>query len=426
MKLKPLSIVTIVGPVCLLVVEMASLAAEGVVAGQLNSGVRVANSTRLDWVFALANQSPERAPDQWIKGYESTEQRYDVFVPEPDTPANAERGFPLVVFISAGNNPAGWGAWEQVCRRHGIVFAAPRDAGNSTPMPRRVRIVLDVLDDVRRKYRIDADRTYLAGFSGGARVASAIAFALPEYFGGVIAACGGSDLRDEVWLRQRVADRLGVALITGEQDFNRGETERFRGPILSAMGVQSKVWVIAGMGHALPDSAIFAEVYEWLERQVAARRALTQKYPTARLAHDAPLSREEWSDALFAEATSRLEQPETLYSGLMQLKGIVVRWDGLPAAAKAKKILQEYDARTDRPWDKEDLAEQRRYLVARARGLDAYASGELPDQYLNQRAAMLTAAVQLWQVIVDDGQDAAAVAEGKRRIPELRRLVEGK
>lgn len=400
--------------------------AEVPASGKVASGVRVSAPTRLDWIFALANQSPEKAPDQWLKGYESTEQSYDLFVPEKNTPTDSARGFPLVVFISAGNNPVGWSNWQDVCRKHGVLFAAPREAGNNTPMPRRVRIVLDVLDDVRRKHRVDADRTYLAGFSGGARVASAIGFALPEYFGGVVAVCGGSELRQEVWLRQRVIDRLGVALVTGERDFNRGEAERFHGPLLSAVGVQSKVWVVPGLGHALPEAAVFEDVFGWLEKQTKTRQSLAQKYPASRLSDDVSWSRDEWADALLAESMLRLEKPETLYSGLMQLKGIVIRWEGLAAAAKAKKVLEEYDVRTDRPWDKEDLAEQRRFLIARARALDSYASGELPDQYLRQRSAMITAAIQLWQVIVDDAQDEKGVAEGKRRIPELRMLLEGK
>jgi len=58
------------------------------------------------------------------------------------------------------------------------------------PAGQRTRIVLDMLDDVRRHQRIDADQTYITGFSGGGRMACAIGFALPEYFGGVAPVCG--------------------------------------------------------------------------------------------------------------------------------------------------------------------------------------------------------------------------------------------
>ena len=181
--------------------------------------VVVSGPTRLDWTFALANQSVVEPPAEWLAGYESTQQRYELFVP----PKGKDRksGHPVVLFISAGDGPAGWGPLEAVCRSQGILFASPHGAGNNTSMPRRVRIVLDVLDDIRRSHPVDPDRTYLAGFSGGGRVACAITFALPELFGGVMPVCAGGELRDEPWLRHRAIERLN------DQQFRLGR-EKFK------------------------------------------------------------------------------------------------------------------------------------------------------------------------------------------------------
>ena len=60
----------------------------------------------------------------------------------------------------------------------GIAYVAVRGAGNNVPPPQRVRIVLDCLDELRRNVPIDPDRTYISGFSGGARIACGIGFAL--------------------------------------------------------------------------------------------------------------------------------------------------------------------------------------------------------------------------------------------------------
>src|SRR6266699_649079 len=72
----------------------------------------------------------------------------------------------------------GWEFVASGCGKEALKLRADFD-----PLGQRVRIVLDVLDQVRRDYRVDPDRTYLSGFSGGGRVACTIAFALPEYFG---------------------------------------------------------------------------------------------------------------------------------------------------------------------------------------------------------------------------------------------------
>ena len=127
--------------------------------------VNVQEPTRLDWSFVLANQSLAEAPREWLGNYNSTQQRYASFVPQ--TPAAPKEGRGLVLFISAGNEPAGWKNFEATCRQQGLIFASPHGAGNGTSMPQRVRLILDVLDDVRRREPIDPDRTYISGFSGG-------------------------------------------------------------------------------------------------------------------------------------------------------------------------------------------------------------------------------------------------------------------
>lgn len=389
--------------------------------GGYQPSVDVQAPTRLDYVFALANQSPAEPPADWLPDYDSTAQKYELFLP----PVPRGRALPLVLFVSAGAKPAGWAQWQAVCRREGIAFASAFDAGNNCPQPRRVRILLDVLDDVRRRAPIDADRTYIAGFSGGARIACGIAFALPELFGGVIAIGGAESLRPESWLRRRVIDRLNVALVTGETDFNRGELERFRGPVLREVGVRSKVWTVPRMGHGIPDATVLGETFRFVDEGAAARRKLAQTFPSSRIAGDQAPSRAEWSAALLAEAKLRMAKPATLYSGLMQLQGISVRWDGLPAADEALRLLTEFDARPVRPWEADDLAEQRKFLLAEARGIADYAAGPLPQQYEAQRTSMAEAALERWQTLAGDDPDGPVGKEAARRIVELERIVAG-
>ncbi len=378
--------------------------------------------TRLDWVFAVANQSPATPPAAWLADYDSAATQYELFVP-PNV--KSRKSAPLVLFVSAGDDPAGWSQWQAACNQAGFIFASPFGAGNGRSMQRRVRIVLDVLDDIGRRTTVDADRTYLAGFSGGARVACAVTFALPEYFGGTIGVCGAEDLREESWLRLRVADRLSVALITGEQDFNRGELERLRGPMLSEVGVRTKVWTVAHMGHAIPDSQVATAVLKWLDERAAERQRAARQWPAMRIATSDVPSRNEWADALLKESQQRLQKPATLFSGLMQLHGLSTRWPDVPAAAAARKLLAEYDSQTERSWEKDDIAEQRRFLIAQARALDRYGTGTLPPQYEKQRADMLRGALKLWQQVRDDAPDSPAGKEAAERIGELERRASG-
>jgi pimeloyl-ACP methyl ester carboxylesterase len=367
--------------------------------------VQVTAPTRLDWTFAVSNRSLVRPPAEWLPDYDSKQQFYELFVPAGYTP---KKPYPLILFISPSSEPMGWKSWERVCKQLGILFAGPHGAGNDCPGKKRVRIVLDVLDDVRRHYHTDPDRTYVAGLSGGGRIACAIAFALPEYFGGMIPVCAGGELRTEPWLRQRMIDQLSVAMLTGETDFNRGEVERYRGPMLHDVGVRTKVWVFPKLGHTMPNGSQLQEVYQWLEGGARSRKEQLKNHAGLRVAGEPPASRVEWSQALLKEGKGRLKAQKTLCTGLMQLQGCMNRWPDLPAGKEAKELLLDYEAKEERTWEADDLAEQRRFLIAEARALDAYGSGPLPPEYAKQRTGMLKQAIQMWELIRKDGPDTTA------------------
>ncbi len=244
--------------------------------------VKVTSPTRLDWTFVVSNRSLVKPPDNYLgEGYDSTKQIYDLFVPKVKSKA-PKAGLPAILFISPGNDSQGWKACEPLCNQLGFVFIGVRGAGNEVPGPKRVRIVLDCFDDVRRQIPLDPDRTYVAGISGGARIACGIGFALPEYFGGIMPVVAGGNMREEPWLRHRIIDRLSIAAITGQTDFNRGEVERLRKGLWKDIGIRTRVWVVANMGHSMAPPNIATEAIKWLEEGKAKRQELAKKYPAMR------------------------------------------------------------------------------------------------------------------------------------------------
>ena len=383
--------------------------------------VNVGAATRLDWTFVVASQSLATPPPAWLGDYDSTEQTYDLFVP---TRRNPKAMMPVLLFISPGKDGGGWKAFEKLAQAEGVLIASPRGAGNDCPPRQRVRIVLDVLDDLRRNYPVDPDQAFITGFSGGGRIACAIAYGLPELFAGVMPICAGGDLREESWLRQRAVDRLSIALLTGEKDFNRGEVERLRGPPLADVGVRSKVWTQPGLGHAIPNDKTLREAFRWLQAGQPRLIALAKKYPASRIGTSQETTRTALAANLLSEGKKRLGEKGGPYAGLMQLKGVLDRWPDVPSATEAKKILLEYEDKAEKPWEKDDLAEQRRFLIASAKALTRYGTGPLDAQYVKQRPDMLRQAIKLWEQIASDQPDADIGKEAKRRIAELEKKLE--
>ena len=134
-------------------------------AGAQPRDVKVSGPTRLDWEFVAAGFGGDPIADV-PADYDSKKQKYQLYVPDQFA---ATKAWPLIVFISPGPGPVGWPNFESVCAREGILFCSPYKAGNAT-CPDRIRIIFDMADDVRRRFPIDPNQTYIGGFGGAAVV----------------------------------------------------------------------------------------------------------------------------------------------------------------------------------------------------------------------------------------------------------------
>lgn len=386
----------------------------------------VAQPTRLDWTFTASNRSVADPPADLLgPGYDSRKQTYELRLPPRKDP---KQPLGVIVFISAGNDAGGWKPFEPACMELGLAFLAVRNAGNSVPPPRRCRIVLDCLDDLRRQMPIDPDRTYISGFSGGARIACGIAFALPEMFGGMLPLCAAGDLRAEPWLRHRAIDRLSAALITGPSDFNRGEVERWKAPFWSGIGMRTKTWVQPNLGHAMPSAATLTEAVKWLEAGRPARAEAAKKFPTSRGSASITPTRDESAKAVFEEGKKLLADRATLHRGLMQLKGTLERWPDTASGKAARTLLEEYEAQPQKPWEADDATELRKQLLAEARSLGDYALNGIPagSPYEKSRPALAAQALEYWSALISDAPDADYAKEGRKLVPALKAAAEKK
>jgi dienelactone hydrolase len=376
---------------------------------------RVRAETRLDWAYPLTGKSQSNPPEGVLEGYRSAAQSYEFHGPD----IGADGGpLPLVIFVSPSDRPVGWRFMEPVCRAEGIVFAGLHDMGNGKPRAQRIRAVLDVLDDVRDRLSIDPDRTYLAGFSGGADVACATAFALPEYLGGVV--CIGHAPRppEAPWLLRRVCDRLSLAIICGDHDPATPMVKDLLGPWWDGAGARLEQVTLEDHGHTMPGPNVFAAAFAWIDDGAAARRELARAYPSTRIA-DAP-SPDEWARRVLSDAKARLERddPAAIDAGLLQLEGLASRWPTTTPAAEATALLREYGQRAERPWEDVRAGERRRLVQLQAEGFDALAfDGRRPVK--DQRGRHARRAIALWQQVREATEDAELMAVADERVAAL-------
>ena len=206
--------------------------------------------------------------DPMIDALDRTEPlTFELFV--PDRASNSAPG--LLVYISPKPGAKMPPAWAEVLNNANLVWVGANDSGNEVHVQRRVALALAAPEAARAHCAslgindINADRIYLAGFSGGGRVASMMAPVYPSRYQGAIYICGANPVSpmEEAQIVSLQSHRF--VFLTGTRDFNNMDTQ-FAVDLSRRAGLGGcAFYVIDGHGHALPEPGPVARCIEFLE-----------------------------------------------------------------------------------------------------------------------------------------------------------------
>jgi predicted esterase len=217
--------------------------------------------------------------------YTLSKERFRVIAPESYT---NDLSWGLLVWMSPGREPGIPKDWPEVLAKHKLLFVSPLDAGNDRhPQNRqagaieRFRLGLDACYNMRLRYRISPKRIYVAGFSGGARIASMLGVAYSDVFTGTIPICGVNFYMtipaggDQVWPAdyKTQVPHLNAAktqgrfvLITGGTDVNRPQTLATYEQGFQKYGFAHVQYLeVPGMGHAVPGGEYLARALKFVD-----------------------------------------------------------------------------------------------------------------------------------------------------------------
>jgi predicted peptidase len=204
--------------------------------------------------------------------------RFQLLVPKNYRP---EEAWGLFVWISPSDSPKIPAEWEAVLAARKLLFVGAFQAGNPRNIFDRMRMAVDASVGMSKRYRIDAGRVYVSGFSGGARVASMLGVAFPDVFTGAIPFMGVNFYTE---LPVENGKRLGITyipddqalamakkecryvLVTGEKDFNRVEVHSTEENGFRKEGFASVLCLeVPGVGHAMPPAEWLGKGLEFLD-----------------------------------------------------------------------------------------------------------------------------------------------------------------
>jgi dienelactone hydrolase len=201
-----------------------------------------------------AAQAPERGiPLERVACADDPSQTYALYLPSGYTP---ERRWSVIfAFHPAARGPLMVEKFRAAAELYGYIVAASNNSRNG-PHAVSAAAAQAMSADVGRRFSIDPQRIYLAGMSGGARVATGIALANTLIAGVIASSAGFPDSQP------RTKVPFAVFSTAGTEDFNYMEMRLLDRRLSSAHFLA----VFRG-GHTLPPDDVAFDAVEWMELQ---------------------------------------------------------------------------------------------------------------------------------------------------------------
>ncbi len=172
----------------------------------------------------------------------------------------------IFVFDPAARGSLAVSGFVPAAEKFGFIVVCSNDSRNRISWNVISAAISCVFDDVEKRFSINKDRIYTSGFSGGSRVASAIALQ-NRIVSGVIA-CGAGFPDGKLNIDIPSFSYLGLV---GNTDMNYIEMCDLQ-QRLEMLGNNAELWIFEG-GHKWPEPQQLLEAVEWLELQAMIRKA---------------------------------------------------------------------------------------------------------------------------------------------------------
>ena len=192
--------------------QYAPLAANDVLASRLLSPLAAA---RLRRKLSASNMTLQGQP------VDLGAERFTLYVPPKAPP----KGYGLMVFVPPWPDARIPSGWRRALDAYGLIFVTAGQSGNEAAVAsRRIPLALLEAQNVRARYLVDPERVYVAGFSGGSRVAEQIAVAFPDVFAGAVLDAGSDPLGGAgapvpaKTLLESLQEHSRIVAVTGAED----------------------------------------------------------------------------------------------------------------------------------------------------------------------------------------------------------------
>ncbi|MEO7971589.1 MAG: dienelactone hydrolase family protein [bacterium] len=267
------------------------------------------------------------------------QQSYALYLPSRYTP---EKKWPMLYAfdpVARGKLPVS--LFKEAAEKFGFIVVGSNNSKNGIQVG---PVIQAVLEDTNGRFAIDPQRVYSTGFSGGARIAFALAGSNPGAVAGVIACSAGFP---------RTASptpdlQFVVFATTGTEDFNFPEMQQLKRKLDEA-GMQNRLAVFAGE-HDWPPVDLAMQAIAWMEIQAMKKGSRTKDEALIDqiLAERLGVARAFESSGQNYAAYLEYQALAADFRGLREVKDIVANSERIAAAKEIKVAIRNAKAEEDR------------------------------------------------------------------------------
>jgi poly(3-hydroxybutyrate) depolymerase len=228
-------------------------------------GAAVVLTAALQASSAPAQDLPRGQIVDEVKCGADPSQSYALYLPSTYSP---DRTWSLLIgFHPAARGRAMVETYRAAAEQYGYIVAGSNNSRNG-PWQASAASVQAMSADLGERFSIDPKRFYLAGLSGGARIAMGVALGTKAIAGVIASSAGYPDSQP------RKSVPFVVFGTAGTEDFNYIEMRLLD----RALTTPHRVVVFEG-GHTLPPASVALEAIEWLELQAMKGSARARDEP---------------------------------------------------------------------------------------------------------------------------------------------------
>lgn len=216
---------------------------------------------------------PKDQPEPTDSRYDLAQEPYDIYVPKS---YDGSVPYGLIAYVNAGKGGGPTGQYADICDRHKLIWIGGTKVENERTTWFRIRLTIDGVYNIKTRYRIDDERIYGMGISGGGRVTSLMAVPYADVFSGgaiYLIGCNPFTLPSDKNVAAQV-DALAkgnrFAFLTGSDDYNKPGTIDVHAAYVNLKFPHLSYLEEPGLGHDAPSAAWFEKAVQFVDAPVSA------------------------------------------------------------------------------------------------------------------------------------------------------------